>query len=343
MTGVGRNLLEILRCWTSIRHTVTIIVPADPSPSVRAMSDRYQWIVEPASVAGTRWEQWNLPRVLRRVRPDVLFAPAYTAPLLSPCPTVLTIHDVSYFAHPEWFAGLEGMRRRWITRAAARRARAVITVSEFSRTEIAHHIGIAASKIVVAPNGPPAVATTGTTPRSRLVLYVGSLFNRRRIPNMIEAFADAARDLPDARFVLVGDNRTSPRIEPRELAIAQGVADRVEWLDYADDDVLKRMYDSARVFLFLSDYEGFAMTPLEAMAHGVPAILLDNAVSREIYGGAARLVPLQRATIAASLRELLVDDQAHASLVSAGHTRLARYSWQQSADLVLRALERAAR
>lgn len=343
MTGVGRNLLELLRCWAPLRqHRFTIIVPAEPPQSVRSLSDRFEWIVEPAEVAGTRWEQSNLPRVLRRLRPDVLFAPAYTAPLLSPCPVVLTVHDVSYFAHPEWFPGLAGMRRRWITRSAAHRATAVVTVSEFSRNEIVRYLGIPATKIVVAPNGPPVDVAPSSSPRSRLVLFVGSLFNRRHIPDMIDAFADVARDVADARFVLIGDNRTSPRLDPRALAEAAGVADRVEWLDYADETVLHQMYDSARVFLFISDYEGFAITPLEAMAHGVPAVLLDNAVGREIYGGAARLVPAQRPMIAAALRELLTNDQAHASLVAAGRDRLAQYSWQNSANLVLAALEHAA-
>lgn len=342
MTGVGRNLLEILRCWEPLRqHRFTIVVPAEPVDSVRAL--RFDWMLEPASVAGTRWEQWSLPRVLRRLRPDALLAPAYTAPLLSPCPTVLTVHDVSFFAHPEWFPGVEGVRRRMITRAAARRASAVITVSEFSRSEIVRYLGIQAAKIVVAPNGPPAVVAAPSTPRSRVVLFVGSLFNRRHIPDMIDAFADVARDVPDARFVLIGDNRTAPRLEPRALAETAGVGHRVEWLDYADEAVVNRLYDSARVFLFLSDYEGFAMTPLEAMAHGVPAVLLDNAVGREIYGGAARLVPAKRVAIAAAVRELLVDDRAHASLVEAGRARLAQFSWQHSADLVLAALEQAAR
>src|SRR5262249_27747316 len=153
----GRNLVELLRCWAPRRHQFSVVLPSEPSADVRALGDRYQWIVEPATLAGTRWEQWNLPRVLRRLRPDVLFAPAYTAPLLSPCPFVVRVQDVSYFAHPECFGGQEGMRRRWMTRAAARRASAVITVSEFSRNEIVRPLRVPASKIIVAPNGPPAV------------------------------------------------------------------------------------------------------------------------------------------------------------------------------------------
>jgi glycosyltransferase involved in cell wall biosynthesis len=345
-TGVGRYLLEILRCWRDDRrHEFSIVVPAEPSTALRTIGDRFQWIVEPAAVAGTRWEQWRLPRVLRRLRPDVLFAPAYTAPLLAPCPVVLTVHDVSFFAHPEWFGPRDGLRRRWLTRAAARRAARVVTVSEFSRAEIVRYLGLDASRVVVAPNGSPVLgtvtaATTGA--RAPLVLFVGSLFNRRRIEDMIRAFAVAAGDVPDARFVLIGDNRTSPRLDPRRLAAAAGVEDRVKWLEYADEALLNRMYDEARVFLFLSDYEGFAITPMEAAAHGVPAVLLDTPVSREIYGGAARLVSPNIDAIAAAIRELLTDSPAHATLLAAAQARLGHYSWQAAADRVLAALDEAA-
>ena len=84
-----------------------------------------------------------LPRMVRQAHANVLFAPAYTAPLASPVPVVLTVHDVSFCAHPEWFSWREGMRRRLLTRRSARRAARVLTVSQFSRDEIVRHLGVA--------------------------------------------------------------------------------------------------------------------------------------------------------------------------------------------------------
>lgn len=341
-TGVGRYLSQILNCWSDVadRHEFIIVTPGlgESRPE-----NRIQWIFDGSNSDGSLWEQWHLPRVLRRLRPDVLFAPAYTSPLLSPCPVVQTIHDVSFFAHPEWFSWREGMRRRWITRASARRAAAVLTVSEFSRGEIARYIGIPAGQIVVAPNGPPTIVQSPSAPRQRLVLFAGSLLNRRRIPDMIAAFADATADLADARLVFVGDNRTAPHMDPRQLADAAGIGSKFEWMEYTDEVTLAEKYGSARVFLFLSDYEGFAITPLEAIAHGVPAILLDTPVGREIYGGAARFVPPNRALIAGALRELLTDDRAHAVLAHSSRAVLDRFSWKRTADVVLATIEQAAR
>jgi glycosyltransferase involved in cell wall biosynthesis len=368
-TGVGRYLSQIIRTWIArgLRHRITIFVPADPPAALAAAAgDAIRWSVLPASTAGTMWEQTRLPAALRRTGVDVLLAPAYTAPLSRPCPVVLAIHDLSYFAHPEWFGWREGLRRRWVTRAAARRASAIITLSAFSAAEIVRYLGVSPDCVRLAPPGAPPLApevkpqvnpglTQGGPPgmaperaatagvgRRPVVLYVGSLFNRRHLPEMLTGFARIAGRVPGAQFVLVGDNRTSPRIEPAALADALGIGARVSWRQYVTDDELETLYGQARAFLFLSEYEGFAMTPLEALAHGVPVVLLDTPIAREVYGTAAALVSLDPEVIASTLEPLLTDDAAHRTAVSRGLDQLAAYDWTRSAAVVLDALERAA-
>jgi glycosyltransferase involved in cell wall biosynthesis len=306
-------------------------------------------MADPARSHGTRWEQIRLARLVADLQPDVFFGAGYTAPLRLRLPYVLAVYDVSFFAHPEWFGAREGLRRRLITRAAARRAHSVITISEFSAKEIERYLGVPRSRIHLAPPG--ATRTSGVTPevdlgcdtRGPVVLYAGSLFARRHIPELIEGFARAAARVPAARLVLVGDNRARPPIDPLAIATRAGVRDKVEWRQYVADDELRRLYASARVFAFLSEYEGFGMTPLEALAHDVPLVLLDAAVSREVYGDAARYVRLDATSIGDALGDLLVDDAAHAMLRQAGRNRLSQYSWDRSAAIVRTALEAAAR
>jgi glycosyltransferase involved in cell wall biosynthesis len=343
-TGVGRYLLGVLREWIrdeTFPHALTLVAPSEPAPALaRALGARVSWTLVPG-LHGTAWEQWQLPRAVRHAGADVLFAAAYTAPLRRVCPYLVAIYDVSYFAHPEWFGTREGLRRRWLTRTAAARADAVVTISDFSAREIQRWLRVPADRIVLAPPGAPeprpAMPSVGTT-----VLYVGSLFTRRHVPDLIQGFARFAASTPGARLVLVGDNRTAPRIDPAGLAAAAGVGTQVEWRAYVSDDELTRLYGSARVFAFLSDYEGFAMTPLEALARGVPSILLDTPVGREVYGDAAVYVRADPDAIAAGLRTLSEDSPARDRALVAGRERLAEYSWARTARAIRAALERAA-
>jgi glycosyltransferase involved in cell wall biosynthesis len=344
-TGVGRYLLSVLRVWAADRelpHRFTVFLPADAPAAVKALGDRFAVRVDPTPRAGTVWEQTKLASAVLEVKPDVFFAAGYTAPLRLSCPSVVAVYDVSFFAHPEWFSTRERLRRQWTTGAAAKAARRVVTISQFSAAEIVRWIKIPADKIVVAPPAAPDVASLSTEPRWPIALFVGSLFNRRRIPELLQAFALVARSIPDARLLLIGDNRTHPPIDPRELASGLGISERVDWREYVTDAELDAAYRQARVFVFLSDYEGFAMTPLEALAHGVPAVLLDTPVAREVYGDGARFVSTDTAEIAQALMSLLRDEPAHADLLARGRRRIAAFSWQTTAATVRRALEEAA-
>jgi glycosyltransferase involved in cell wall biosynthesis len=342
-TGVGRYLGGLFDAWsdqaTAKRHQWTLYAHARPALPGR-WSERVK-VVEGSG--GTRWEQSALPRALRALRPDVLFAPGYTAPLTVPAPVVLTIHDVSFFAHPEWFAFREGLRRRWLTAWSARRARRVITVSEFSKSEIMRHIGISSAKIGVIPLGvsrPPAGSR-----REPLVLYVGSVFERRRVDRLIEAFDRVVDRVPDARLEIVGENRTRrPRLDLDAIRRSQRHADRITIRSYVDDSVLASLYARASVLAFLSEYEGFGLTPLEALAAGVPPILLDTPVARETCGQAARYVEPQAAPdgVAAAIADLLTNTAARQDLMHHAEAVLARYDWDFAAADTLKVLEEAA-
>ena len=170
------------------------------------------------------WEQFTLPRLLADAGADVLFAPAYTGPLLSRVPMVVAIHDVSFAAHPEWFPWRQGLRRRVVTRLSARKAARVITISDFSKQEIVRHLGVPQSKVEVTYTGVTrmpgsAPPHAGDGPAS--ALFVGSLFNRRHIPELIAGFEQLAARHPSASLDLVGDNRTHPHIDVDQLIARQ--------------------------------------------------------------------------------------------------------------------------
>jgi len=348
-TVVGRYLSGLLCQWTTDerarRHEFVLYAPEALAMTLDARRFATRMV---AGAPGTWWEQVSAPRVMAGDHLDVWFSPVYTAPLLSPVPTVVAVHDVSFAAHPEWFRLREGLRRRWLARQSAERACAVITISEFSQREIVEHLGVPAGKIRVVPPGIvpgswPVVPGNHASnePRARSnVLFVGSIFNRRHVVDLIRAFAPIARAHEDVTLDLVGDNRTFPREDLSETIANDQLQDRVRWHEYVTDQQLRALYAGARAFAFLSEYEGLGLTPLEALAAGVPPLLLDTPIARESCGAAAAYVPANDLpAVTRGLESLLFDEGVRARILAAAPAELARYSWPRAAGDTLAILE----
>jgi glycosyltransferase involved in cell wall biosynthesis len=340
-TGVGRYLGELLSRWTARDDAhLREFVLYTPEPLAVSWPGTVARVL--AGGRGTWWEQTSLAAAIRKDRPDLFFAPAYTAPLRLGVPLAVTIHDVSFSRHPEWFRPRERVRRHLLTMSAARRAAAIVTVSEFSKREIAEVYAVPSARIEVVHNGFTRRAPAAVR-REPIVLFAGSVFNRRRVPDLIAAVALAVRTVPEARLVIAGENRTWPPQDLSAIAVAHGISDRVALRSYVSDEALDELYARASVFAFLSEYEGFGLTPLEALGAGVPAIVLDTPAAREIYGDAAVFVAAGdvRATADAIVR-LLTSPGAVAAQLARAPAVLARYSWAVAADRTLALIEQVA-
>lgn len=346
-TGVGRHLLGLLKHWTLMpaasRHTFLLYAHEPPSVNIPAVGTLR---VLPGT-SGTWWEQFQLARAASADDLDVLLAPGYTAPQALGRPVVVIIHDLSFVAHPEWFRAREGLRRRWFTRLSARRARLVLTVSEFSRGEIVGRLGIPPTRVLHIRPGVEDVAAALPAPpaplREPLVLFVGSIFNRRHVPDLIRAFARLSTQSPEARLEIVGEDRSYPPQDLGALIVKEGLAGRVSLRSFVSDIVLADLYRHARVFAFLSEYEGFGHPPLEALAVGVPSVMLDTPVARETCGEAALYVARADVDgVSTALRCLLFDDSVRARILDRAPDVLRQYSWKEAARETLAVLERAA-
>ena len=349
-TGVGRYLEHLLRHWARLEGEQRFwLLHSDPLPTWALEPRGFEDCPLPAGfLSRPTWsQQVTLPRRLRALAPDVLFAPAYTLPLAWRGPSVLTMHDISFEVHPEWFGRGHGARLRFLARHSLRRARRVLAVSRFTREEILAHYRLEAAKVEVVRHGldesflqrprtPPDELRRRLRLETPFALMVGTLFERRYPDELLSAFERLAES--GIALVIVGkDQRGAARSLPRELS-ARGLSERVHWLRYASEEDLLGLYACADQLIYLSAYEGFGYPPLEALACGLPPLLTRSSALAEIYADCAHFVEPRAEDIASGVLRLHRDQALRRRILEAGHSLLAELSMESCARATLRAL-----
>jgi glycosyltransferase involved in cell wall biosynthesis len=293
--------------------------------------DRYRVIRPPRALAhraGHAWEQFVLPAQAGQA--ELIYSPANLAPVLSRR-NVVVIHDAAALRHPEVYTpGYVAYQRRLLPLLASR-AELVITVSEFSRRELADLLGLDPDRATVIPEGvderftPEADPTPARTQYGLdrpYALVVGTVSDRKNL-HVLEPAAKALKS-HGVDLVLAGSER----------GYLRGGEPRIRRLGYVPDELLPGLYAAALAVVMPSRYEGFGLPCLEAMAAGAPVVAATAGALPETCGDAALLVQpdeadeLATATVAAA-----TDDALRTRLIAAGQKRAAEFPWDRTAAL----------
>jgi glycosyltransferase involved in cell wall biosynthesis len=266
-------------------------------------------------------------------KPDIYFSPGFNPPLFSSVPVVFTIGDLIHLHVKEERSFFKSLYYLWFLRFAARRAKAIITFSEFSKNQILDWCKIDPKKVIVVNCG----VSDKFTPNGNTInvgfqyfLYIGNQKPHKNVTRLIKAFSQAKMP-QEIKIILSGE----PTVSLSELIIALNVQDRVVFAGLISEEDLPSYYRGAISLIFPSLYEGFGLPPLEAMACGTPVITSNVTSLPEVVGEAAISVdPYSVEAICEAMEVMVNDFDVRERLRSLGLNRAKMFSWDMTADII---------
>ena len=356
--GLGRyteRLIENLE-RVSGDHEFVVFLRKENYDVYRPASPKFMKVL-----ADFRWyslaEQLRFPPLIRKERIDLMHFPHFNVPVLTPCPFVVTIHDLILFRYPTRRAttlnaamyGLKYAAYRLTIALAAWRARAIITVSECTKRDIVRALKVNPERVTVTYEAADGVeigqlVIPGTfDPAARGImkpyfLYVGNAYPHKNLERLLEVFASLRKDGLDAQLVLVGKMDHFYERLKREAEDLGLLASRdVVFYGYAEEAELAELYRRARAYVFPSLLEGFGLPPLEAMRYGTPVAAAGSSCLPEILDDAAVYFdPEDVGDMAKAMRKVYGDEALRVELAERGKRRVARFSWRECAERTYR-------
>jgi glycosyltransferase involved in cell wall biosynthesis len=347
--GIGtyvRNLLRHLARQDQTTEYVVLCHQADQQitsnlgPNFRPVLD--------ASPGYSIREQVSVPLDLRRIRPTLFHSPHYVLPPLTPCRSVVTIHDCIHLRFPQYLPNRIGYAyaksSMWV---ATHRSSRILTVSEASKRDILQYFNVPPTKIDVIYNAiderfwesPADDEIDRVRERYQLidpfVLYAGNIKPHKNLERLIEAFYTfRKRGFEQVKLLIIGDE-ISKYATLRRAVHRYKLHKHVRFFGFVPDKTLAVLYRLAAVFVFPSLYEGFGLPPLEAMASGTPVITSNVSSLPEVVGDAAVLIdPYDPMAIAGALERVLTDEALRDDLRARGLEQARHFSWDRSIERV---------
>ena len=355
LTGVGHYTFELAQALARVSPSDKFEL-AYPSSLPRSVDEGIARSLPPnlriervqAGPVTRHWWSLGLPRYAARRGFGLFHGTNYDVPLWRPCATVLSVHDLSLFSHPETHVARRVRRGRRRLPLMLRLADAVVTMTESVRRELTQRFQTSAGKVFVVPEAArecfsPMEFEETAPVRERLgvgdefLLAVGTIEPRKNLATLLNAFEEVVRAEPGGRLQLVVAGNEGWLSGPLlERFGRSGVAGRLRLTGYLQDEALRALYSSCCAFVYPSLYEGFGLPPLEAMRCGAPVIASRIPALTETTGGAARLFdPHDPQELARAILELVRDPAARSELTRRGRLHVRKFSWETTARLTL--------
>ena len=349
-TGVEHYTKQLILQFAKLdsANQYTLYLRTEPAEWLKNLPPNFFCKVLPFPIFWTQlrlsWEMFWHP-------PDLLFIPASALPFWSPKNCLVTIHDVAWLFFPEAFTWFMRNYLHYSTRFAVWKARYILVNSQATATDLINHYNVSQEKIKHTPFG----FDTSPIPDSQFsekikakitepyILFLSTLQPRKNLPALIDAVALLKKNQPELPHKLIVAGRPGWKYEAI-LEKIKANPEIVTYLDYVSDDDRLRLLKHATVLAMPSLYEGFGMQILEAFYTKTPVISSNVSSLPEVAGqGAIYFEPTDISAMAEALKQVLTQPELRNDLIKKGQLQLAKFSWQQCAQLSLAVIEKAGR
>lgn len=339
--GEGKSLLRLYEEIACIRPGWRFIFfgTRETDASTQAILDRIpRCEIRTFELPGFRWNLWEnlgLPIAARLAGADLLHCASSGAPIWSPVPVVMTVHDVIPLIMGDGMdhKGIKRFRTR--LSAGLRQSRSVIAVSEHTRLDLARVMNADVDKVRVVHWGADSnQAPFADRPSTGTVLGLGGGGSvRKNTPALVRMFARVAAHDPAARLVILGVTDGAQRNQLQELTSQLSLENRVSLMGYVSDEELRKFYQEATCLVYASLYEGFGLPPLEVMVHGMPVVASNRSSIPEVVGDAGILVdPEDIDEMADAVLSLLHNQALYQKLSAKAWQRARQFNWRDTAE-----------
>ena len=327
-TGIHRYAFEV--CNAMLKQGIDFVV-ATPK-EIRTDYDIKFKTVACGSLKTHLWEQISLPRYLKKIGSPLLVSFSGCGPL-NYKNQIITIHDVSHESHPEWFAKNYYRYYAYMLPRIAKKAHAVITVSEYSKRETSRILDLDINKLHVIPCDVPTPIKEAAKHESQLlqttderyILTVSSMDPRKNFVRLVQAF----NNIEDRTVKLYIVGMQFKAFNTPDMQSLSG--DNIVLTGYVDDARLSELYRDAQFSIYPSLYEGFGLPPLESMTFGCPVIASDIPAIKEVNEDALLYV----GDMTEKMNRLLVDENLRNELKEKGLQQVQKYSWDRTAARIV--------
>lgn len=331
ITGTQRFAIELCREFKKL-YSGEILFVAPDNIMHKDIADEFKVQVMGRLGKGMSWEQIDLPILLWKLGNPLLLNLCNLAPIFYDN-SILTILDLSFYLHPEWFSKAFSNRYNIVVPRAAAKAKKILTISQNSRNEISSNFHIPASHIDIIYPGVSDIFLKSSQIKTinkygNYILAVSSMDPRKNFNGLIQAFRKG--NFGYTKLLIVGSEHKV--FADNSLKEIIDKDDRIVFTGYVDDEQLVGLYQNALVFAYPSFYEGFGIPPLEAMACGCPTLVSNTTSLPEVCGDASVYVdPYNIDSICDGLSLILNESSLRTQLIQKGYKQLSRFSWHQSA------------